>query len=227
MNWSDEGYLLSKNNFDENSIIIDTFTLKHGKYSGLVYGGSSRKLKKIFQVGNKIFLNWKSKGENKTGYFTVELIKPIAPIYFDDKKRSVCLLSLASILKILLPERQINTKIYNSSELLINNLNSSNWIEQYLRWELSLIKELGYEINFFNNDSENNVKSFIEINNKTLKIPSIFLNKNVENPNNQEIIEALTFNKELLLENFINPSRLRFPLFRNILENYYRESSLS
>ena len=55
MQWSDEGYLLSKNNFDENSIIIEAFTLNHGKYSGLVYGGASRKQKKIFQIGNKIF----------------------------------------------------------------------------------------------------------------------------------------------------------------------------
>ena len=100
MHWSDEGYLLSKNNFDENSIIIEAFTLRHGKYSGLVYGGASRKQKKIFQIGNKIFLNWKSKRENRTGYFNVELIKPIAPSFFDDKKRSVCLLSITSILKL-------------------------------------------------------------------------------------------------------------------------------
>ena len=87
MYWQDEGYLLFKTNLDENSIIIETFTLNHGKYSGVVYGGSSRKQKKIFQIGNKIFLNWKSKSENKIGYFNVELIKPISPLYFDDKKK--------------------------------------------------------------------------------------------------------------------------------------------
>ena len=87
MYWQDEGYLLSKTNLGENSIIIETFTLNHGKYSGIVYGGSSRKQKKIFQIGNKIFLNWKSKTENKTGYFNVELIKPVSPLFFDDKKK--------------------------------------------------------------------------------------------------------------------------------------------
>ena len=61
--------LLSKNNFDENSIIIEAFTLEHGKYTGIVYGGSSREQKKKLQVGNKILLHWKSKGENKIGYF--------------------------------------------------------------------------------------------------------------------------------------------------------------
>jgi len=222
MQWSDEGYLLYKNNFDENSIIIESFTLKHGKYSGLVYGGASRKQKKIFQIGNKILLNWKSTGENKTGYFTVELIKPIAPSFFDDKRRSVCILSLTSILKILLPERQINPKIYNSFEMMINNLNSKNWIELYIHWELSLIKELGYEVNLLNEkNSESKEGNFIEINNKSLKIPKIFLKNNIHTFYNNEIREALTFNKELLLENFIYPNGLRFPLFRNILESYY------
>ena len=223
MQWSDEGYLLSKNNFDENSIIIESFTLEHGKYSGLVYGGASRKQKRIFQIGNKILLNWKSKGENKTGYFTVELIKPIAPSFFDDKRRSACILSLTSILKILLPERQINPKIYNSFEMMINNLNSKNWIELYIHWELSLIKELGYEVNLLNEkNNESKESNFIEINNKSLKIPKIFLKNNKHTYYNNEIREALTFNKELLLENFINPNRLRFPLFRNILESYYK-----
>ena len=31
MYWKDEGYLLSKNNFSENSIIIEAFTAEHGK----------------------------------------------------------------------------------------------------------------------------------------------------------------------------------------------------
>jgi len=217
MQWSDEGYLLSKNNFDENSIIIETFTLNHGKYSGLVYGGASRKQKKTFQIGNKIFLNWKSKGENQSGYFSAELIKPIAPFFFDNKKKLVCLLSIASILKILLPERQINKKIYNTYELMINNLYDKDWIESYIQWELSLIKELGYEVNFLGKENNNSIK----INDKLIKIPKLFLTDNKKILHKQDVKDALNFNRELLLENFINPNRLRFPIFRNILESYY------
>ena len=113
MHWTDEGYLLSKNNFGENSIIIEVFTFSHGKYTGTVYGGTSKKQKRNFQIGNKILINWKSKGENRAGYFNVELIRPVAPLFFDDKKRSACILSATSILKTLLPDRQINKKIYN------------------------------------------------------------------------------------------------------------------
>ena len=190
MYWKDEGYLLSKNNFDESSIIIETFTSDHGKYIGIVYGGSSKKQKRNFQVGNKILLDWKSKNENRSGYFKVELIKPISPFFFDDKKRSVCILSATSILKILLPERQTNKKVYNSFENMLSDLRSQNWIRLYINWELSLIKELGYETN-------------IKIN------------------YNDDTKKALTFNRNLLMENFIIPNKLKLPLFRNILENYF------
>ena len=190
MLWKDEGYLLSKNNFSENSIIIEAFTLNHGKYTGMVYGGTSRKQKGKFQIGNKLLFNWKSKGENKSGYFNIELIKPISPYFFDDKKRSVCILSATSLLKILLPERQTNSKIYNFFENMLSDLKSDNWIEIYINWELSLIKELGFEANIKKNYN-NNIK------------------------------KALTFNRNLLMKNFFIPNNLKFPLFRNILENYF------
>ena len=190
MYWKDEGYLLSKHNFDENSIIIETFTLDHGKYTGIVYGGSSKKQKRNFQVGNKILLDWKSKNQNRSGYFNVELINPISPFFFDDKKRSACILSATSILKILLPERQINKKIYNSFENMLFDLKSDNWIKLYINWELSLIKELGFETNLKANYNDNTKK-------------------------------ALIFNRNLLMENFIIPHGLKFPLFRSMLENYF------
>ena len=190
MHWKDEGFLLSKNNFDENSIFIEVFTFYHGKYTGIVYGGSSRKQKRNFQLGNKILLNWKSKNENRTGYFNVELLQPFAPLFFDDKKKTVCILSATSILKILLPERETNKKIYNSFENMLNGLKFNNWINLYINWELSLIKELGFETDLKKNYSD-------------------------------DIKKALTFNRNLLMKNFISPNRLKFPLFRNILESYY------
>ena len=221
MYWKDEGYLLSKTNFDENSIIIEVFTLEYGKYSGVVYGGSSKKLKKNFQIGNKILLNWKSKGENRIGYFNTELIKPISPLFFDDKKRSICVLAATSILKILLPERQINKKIYFSFEQLMSQFNHDDWIKLYIFWELSLIKELGFEINFLDKNYSKTINNTIEINHRYFKIPELLIEHNVKNFSNTRIREALTFNKSLLMENFILPHRLRFPLSRNILEKYY------
>ena len=190
MYWQDEGYLLSKKNFNENSIIIEVFSLEHGKCSGIIYGGLSRKKRRFFQIGNNLLLNYKTRAENKIGYFNIELIKPVSPIFFDDKKKTICILSACTILKILLPESQINRKIYHSFEKMMNDLNCDNWIRLYIDWERYLIKELGFE--------------------DDLKVY-----------NNADVKKSLSFNRNLLMENFIIPNRLKFPLFRNILENYF------
>ena len=215
MNWQDDAYLLSKHNYNENSLIIEAFTLRHGKYTGIVYGGSSRKQKRNFQIGNKIFINYISKGESRPGYFSIELIKPIAPFYFDDKRKLICLLSAASILKILLPDRQVNEKIYYSFENLLENLSGEMWINKYIFWELSLIKDLGFEYDSIYK------KNSILINKESLNIPKILnTNKSFE-LNKNDIVEALIFNKNLFIENFITPNKLKLPLSRNLLENYY------
>ena len=218
MNWTDEGYLLSKNSYNENSIIIEAFTINHGKCSGIVYGGLARKNKSNFQVGNKIFLNWKSKGDNRLGYFTVELIKPITPFYFDDKKKLACILSAASILKILLPERQINKTIYSSFEKILNDLIHKEWIKLYINWEITLIKDLGFEINY---NKSINKDIFIEINDKKFKVPKILMYEKSQKIYKTDVKEALVFNRNLLIENFILPNGLKIPLFRKILENYF------
>jgi DNA repair protein RecO (recombination protein O) len=49
MNWQDEGFLLSKIKFKENANIINVFTNTHGKVSGIVYGGNSRKIRNFLQ----------------------------------------------------------------------------------------------------------------------------------------------------------------------------------
>ena len=49
MNWSDSGYLISKNRYNENSVIAEFFTLERGKISGIIFGGTSKKIKNYLQ----------------------------------------------------------------------------------------------------------------------------------------------------------------------------------
>ena len=58
MIWDDKGYLLSKNKYSENSIISEVFTKDHGKVSGIIFGGTSKKIKNYIQIGNKIYVNF-------------------------------------------------------------------------------------------------------------------------------------------------------------------------
>ena len=71
------------------------------------------------------------------------------------------------------------------------------------------------------NFPENRFKNTIEINDSYFKIPKLLLEPNSKNFSNTKIREALTFNKNLLIKNFILPYRLKLPFSRNILEKYY------
>ena len=82
MNWSDSGYLISKNRYNENSVIAEFFTLERGKISGIIFGGTSKKIKNYLQIGNKLHINYNSKNENRTGYFKIEILMTICKKFF-------------------------------------------------------------------------------------------------------------------------------------------------
>ena len=222
MYWEDEGFIISKKKFRENAIILEVFTNKFGKVGGIVYGGTSRKIKNYLQLSNKIFIAYKSKNENKIGYFTTELIEAISPKYFNNKKKILCLNSLTSILKILLPENQAYEKIYYSLNELLKNFEKKNWLTHYLRWELDLINNLGFgfELDSKNFSNLNSKKIYnITIDNIEYKIPTFLILKKFENIDSKDLANGLNFSRSLMENKFFNSNNIRFPHSRVLLES--------
>jgi len=225
MIWEDECYLLSKRKFRENANIINIFTQRKGKVDGIVYGGTSRKVRNYLQISNKLFVSHTSKSENKIGYFKTELIKPISPLYFNDKQRSSALISICSLLNILLPDSQPNKKIYESFENLINSINLQNWIFLYVFFEINLIKNLGYDTNLQEHLNNINIdKDFpkIKIDGYIYEIPNYLIqNKIPKNFTNLLIRKSLYFTRQVIQNKFFLPNNLLFPKSRIIFENYF------
>ena len=224
MIWEDECYLLSKRKFRENANIINVFTQKKGKIDGIVYGGNSRKIRNYLQISNKLFVSHNSKGENKIGYFKTELIKPISPLYFNDKEKTSALVSLCSLLNILLPESQPNINIYNSFENFINSINLENWIFFYIFFEINLIKELGYDTNLVIHKSNKNINETnkIKIDEYIYEVPNFLILKKIpKNYTNSLIKKSLYFSRQVLLNKFFAPNNISFPKSRVIFENYF------
>ena len=225
MIWQAEGFLLSKIKFRENANIINVFTDTHGKVSGIVYGGNSRKIRNFLQISNKIFVFHSSKGDNRIGYFKTELVEAIAPKYFNNKEKTTSLLSLSSILNLLLPDSQPYKNIFISVENFLRNLDQDNWAVNYIYWELNLLKELGFDPyleQFSKNLDELSGNKIIEIDNIKYQVP-IFLLKNQKNKkiNTKNILIALSFTRNLLSNKFFLPNNLIFPKARIIFENYF------
>jgi len=227
MQWKDEGFLLSKNNYAENSIIIEVFTLNHGKCSGIVYGGTSKKIKHYLQVGNKIDVNLRAKNDNKLGYFKIEIIDAISPFFFDDNKKLHCLFSSLNLLKTVLPERLSYNSIYILFSNFLNELKSSdNWIIHYIFWEMNLLREIGFDMNLISNSvsKTNFEKNMITVNidNEKINIPSFMVEKKFENIDTKSIYYALKFIGKFLEKNILIPNNLKYPMPRKKLENYFK-----
>ena len=159
MNWSDEGFLISKTRYNENSLIAELFTKDKGKISGIIFGGTSKKIKNYLQVGNKLHVNYNSKNENRIGYFKIEILNAYTPLYFDHKQKLSCITSAMNLIKILTAESQSNDKVYFIIQNLFLILKEKDWIKKYIFWELELLKILGYDLaleNLVEKDLEGN-----------------------------------------------------------------------
>ena len=198
MQWDDTGILISKNKYNENSVIAEIYTLNHGKCSGVIYGGTSRKIKNYLQLGNKIFVNYKSKSENKIGYFNIEIIEAISPYFFDNKLKTLILVSSVNVLKILTPELQKNINVYNLFLNLLTFLKDEkrNIILDYVYWELDFLKEIGFDLNLNKLNFKNiNGKEFINIfiDEENYNLPTFILNRSYSNVKEKHIFQALNF----------------------------------
>ena len=175
MNWDDLGFLLSKNRYNENSLIAEVYTQDHGKTSGIIFGGTSKKIKNYLQIGNHLYINFNSKSESRIGYFKIEIFKAYSPNYFDDPKKLNCISSAMNLIKILTAESQSNSKIYQLINEFYLILTQSDWLKEYIFWELKLLSILGFSLdlkNMVNNELINGriiyfVKSSTEKKNST------------------------------------------------------------
>ena len=132
MQWDDIGYLISKNRYNENSIIAEFYTENHGKSSGIIFGATSNKIKNYLQIGNKLHLNYNYKSESKLGYFKVEIFKAYTPYYFDYKEKLLCIVSAMNLVKLLTVESQSNINVFNLVGDLYSIFNNDNIKSLYI-----------------------------------------------------------------------------------------------
>ena len=215
MNWIDQGYLISKSTYNENSLIAEFFTKDHGKCSGIIFGGTSKKIKNYLQVGNKLHINYNYKNEGKTGYFKVEILKANTPLFFDDKKKLMCISSAMSLVKLLTVEFQKNYKVFENIEIFFNNLSSKNWLKNYIFWELNLLKFLGYDLNLENivtsENINNQLKYTVKSSSAVKQVPNFLVDKNEEDINFDTLLLGLKLVTDYLQKSILIPNNISQP----------------
>ena len=218
MNWDDSAYLVSKNRYSENSIIAEVFTENHGKISGIIFGGTSKKIKNYLQIGNKIYVNYNSKSVTRIGYFKVEILKALTPLYFDENQKLSCITSAMHLIKLLTAEAQSNKEIFKLIDKFFEILTLDNWIQKYIFWELELLKLLGYDLELKTMaekeivDSE--VNYYVKSSTEKKSIPNFLIDENNIDVNLKNLLKGLKLVSDYLEKSILKPNNLNLPTSR-------------
>ena len=223
MNWIDVGFLISKSRYSENSLISEFYTKNHGKVSGIIFGGTSRKIKNYLQVGNQLHINYNSKSLNKIGYFNVEILKVFSPIYFDNHQKLSCINSTMSLVKLLTADSQSNTKLFDLLEKFYSIIAKNIWLKDYILWELELLKTIGFDLELnnlvskelLNNEHVYVVKSKLE----SKVIPNFLIDKDVHIDDLATLLKGLKLVDDFLEKTILKPSNLNYPMSRTSFIN--------
>ena len=223
MNWIDEGYLISKNRYSENSLIAEIYTKNRGKVSGIIFGGTSKKIKNYLQIGNKLHVNYNSKSETRIGYFKIEILNAYSPLYFDHKQKLSCITSATNLVKILTADSQANIKVYQIIENLFLILKDQDWLKKYIFWELDLLKLLGYDLeleNLVEKDTvENKTVYYASSSNEKKFVPNFLIEKDLEVNDIKTLLNGLKLVGDYLDKTILKPNNLNYPNSRSLFIN--------
>ena len=226
MNWIDEGFLINKNKYNENSLIAEFYTKERGKISGIIFGGTSKKIKNYLQIGNKLHINYNSKNVNRVGYFKVEILSAYSPFYFDHKQKLSCITSAMNLIKILTAESQSNIMVYELIGNLFYILKDNDWLKKYIFWELKLLKLLGYDLvleNIVEKDIvENKTVYYVSSSTEKKYVPNFLIEKNLEVSDIKTLLIGLKLVSDYLDKTILKPNNLNYPNSRLLFINSFR-----
>jgi len=226
MNWIDEGFLINKNRYSENSLIAELYTKERGKISGIIFGGTSKKIKNYLQIGNRLHVNYNSKSINRIGYFKVEILNAYTPLYFDHKQKLSCITSAVNLIKILTAESQANIKVYKLIDSLFLILKDKDWLKRYIFWELELLKILGYDLeleNLVEKDIIDNETFYYASSNTEKKyVPNFLIEKNLEVYDVKTLLNGLKLVGDFLDKTILKPNNINYPNSRLLFINSFK-----
>ena len=218
MNWDDTGFLISKIRYNENSIISEFYTKNHGKISGIVFGGTSKKIKNYLQIGNQLYLNYNSKSENKLGYFKLEIQKVYSPIYFENSQKLSCIISTMNLVRLLTADSQSNIDIFNLIEKFYLILLSDEWLKDYILWELELLKTLGFDLELDKLATkellDDKLVYVVKSNTEKKIVPNFLVDKKIIVSDLKTLLKGLKLVSDFLEKTILKPNNLNYPISR-------------
>ncbi len=145
MDWTDEAITLGARAHGEGSAIVTLLTKHHGRHLGLVRGARSKRLAPALQPGSLVEATWRARLNEHLGTWTIEPTKSHAPAVLNEPLELSALSSICALAEVALPERERHEALYEVMLVFLDHLDDRTvWPAVLVRWELGLLKELGF-----------------------------------------------------------------------------------
>ena len=143
MQWTSEAIIIKQQQFNDDKLLCWLFSSTHGLYKGLIT--LNKKTASQIQVGNIVNATWRARLPEHLGTYYCELLKPLSMNIMNDRLKLSSVSSLCALLADYLPERILEAAIYDHAlTYLLALKDNKHWLIDYLRFELTLLQELGY-----------------------------------------------------------------------------------
>ena len=150
---SDQGIILNTRKYSENSLIVQILSQNYGIYSGFVRGGVSSAKKfpsksSLYHNFNLVDFHWNSKIADNLGFFTIELKKSFLGSIISSKVKLASLNIVTAIIDQNVLEREPMSEVFSGLFGLLQSLDLTDniFLERYIKFEIELLKSLGYGI---------------------------------------------------------------------------------
>ena len=146
MEWTDRGIVLSARKHGEGSAVVALLTAEHGRHAGLARGGASQRQRGLYLPGNEVTARWYARLDEHLGTYECELVAARAARVMDYAARLAALASACALIEAGLPERHPYPAVHAVLTSLLDALESgaATWPEDYVRFEVTLLTELGF-----------------------------------------------------------------------------------
>jgi DNA repair protein RecO (recombination protein O) len=146
--WKDQGILLSAKLHAENGAIVSLLTKEHGRHLGYIKGAHSKRNRALLQPGTIVSAQWRARIVDSLGTYKLEEEKQIISFFLDEPLKLSALQSACSLCNATLPERERHKEVYDGFLALLDTLHKTGWEGAYIYWEIALLRELGFSLDF-------------------------------------------------------------------------------
>jgi DNA repair protein RecO (recombination protein O) len=237
MEWSDDAIVLSVRPHGETSAIVEALTREHGRHTGLVRGGASRRVRALLQPGNTLHALWRARLSDHLGNFSLELALGRAGTMLESRDALLGLNAFTSVASVALPEREPHAPVYAAAEILLDAMAAhdfAHWAPLYVRWEAGLLHELGFGLDLSQCAATGDVDDLIYVSPKSgravsraageayrerlFPLPPFLLGSQNASPTMDDIEAGLRLTAHFLSERVLRPHGRTMPPARHRLD---------